>query len=102
MTQFTNKITNTGKDFYCIAEVQAGKKYKVILTIDNRILFRYAILDSEHATRSFLTRGIDNMGGTFTHIVRPKTDGHLAIDSFKDELGYWTEATVVVTEEPND
>lgn len=99
MKQFTNTITNTGKDFYCIAEVQAGKAYRVKLVVDDRIIFRYAILDETHTARSFLTRLMDNMGGTFTHIVRPKVDGHLAIDSFEANPGYWKKATVTVVEE---
>lgn len=98
MEQFTNTITNTGKDFYYIAEVQAGKKYKVELTVDNRIVFRYAVLNDTHIRRNFLTRQMDNMKGTFIHMLYPKVDGHLAIDSFEANPGYWQKATVVVTE----
>lgn len=98
MTHLQSNFINTGKDYYCIAEVQAGKVYKVIINSDGRMIFRYAVLDSAHDKRYFLTKLLDNGRGTYTHILRPLNTGHLAVDSFKEGPGFWSNAFVQVEE----
>ena len=90
-------FTNEGNNYYCIAEVEAGKAYKVIGNPDKRIYFRYAITHDDHETIKFMGAPVD-LDTKFTHILRPTVSGHLCIKSMKHQPDYWSTMTVTVEE----
>lgn len=90
-------LVNEGNNYYCIAEIEAGKVYKVIGKADKRIYFRYAITHDDHETIKFIGAPVD-LDAEFTHILRPAVSGHLCIKSLKHQEDYWSTITTVVEE----
>lgn len=97
--EFVKEIKNTKADYYVIAKVEAGKRYKITAKADNRIFFRYAIMPEDFSSRTFLGRAIEVYMGTFTHILTATETGNLVIDSLTNKEDYWQSLVINNLEE---
>lgn len=95
---FTKEIKNTAADYYVVANVEQGKKYRITAKVDQRIYFRYAVV-AEDGSRKFIGSPVDIWSGTFKHTLPVQTSGQLVIDSLINKNDYWTVLEVISFEE---
>lgn len=92
----TFNFINDKSEHYCLTEVEAGKAYKVCGQVDNRIYFRYLIMDTKHNKKIMVQAPVDIQNNNFEHIIRPIENGCLCIRSLKNTDDYWKNLTIEV------